>query len=313
MNKIIIFILSLLLLLGISTFFLTKVQNIEYEEIIWDSAPKKIAITDVTREEKEGTLVVRLIDGKEQFFFGSWNASFGRSDNVFIFGSEEGNTDEEKNEDQAIYHIGTDDRIKQIRVKKELGEIQNVVQDETLSYLIIEFFNKNTSGICVTPYDDSENIKCSKIIIYGDIESKWNPENTHEALFQNTSDESQKVYYSIDMWEEDSFRTHDSESERYSEIANYFNEKRENDLDEKIYTFLNLAFIKNKNGYSIQQVPKNSSVDFFTDSNHLIIKTNNEVLVQEVSTKKRALLYNIPRAQEKNILFKGLATQSSQI
>lgn len=304
MQKAGIIIVFLAIVLFIGGFFFLQVEEVGIEDITWESIPAKIAFNPVERASQNGLLITRLSDGVEQFYVGEWDTAFEFGNNVYIFGSEN------KESEQKVFRINAQDKVSEITIPKEFGEVVDVSQNANASYISIQTKYQNVSYVCVAELANNIDLNCNKLAILGDIESIWNPENEQEALFKSSAKDSYKIF-ALNPWNDVEPRSYEKEAKEYEQYLSYF--ERKGEQRGRVHKFLNIAYIELDGRRYLQHVPLNSELVLFADYEHILIKNKDTVEVQEFSTKKRAELYTLPELENTTIYFKGLIGHPSQL
>lgn len=304
-KKITILIIALPIGIVVLLYFSLRPTEVPISEISWDSAPEKIAISDVERSSQTGLLLTRLSDGKEQFFPGNWDITFEKMGNIFVYGSENNEAD------RKIFRINSQDKIAEISIKKSLGNITNIAQNSTGSYITIELFKNDISSICIAELNEDKKLNCENLFIKSRVESIWNPKNEHQVLIREGSGDTAKIH-TIDAWETDGYIPYVPENKEFNELNDHFKQKEDSGRN-TIHQVFNLALIKNEKKYSLLHVPLNSSLSYFSDFNHLILKHDDSIEVREINSNKKALLYTMPNVENKNIHFKALPGKLSNL
>lgn len=306
--------LPTLALLILASTYLIPVRESSLDKIKWTTFPQLISIHDVTREGRQGLLLERLKDGKEQFIAGDWKSSYSAQGDLMLVGKfPEGYS---STTGQHLYMV-KNDKIFSVPLDKLEKTVTSVQISYNQAYLLFGMQDGDKTAFCVMEWAQQGPAECPAINAENISKGRWNPDNGHELLAITASG----TIYSVDPWEkgiaEPKEITADNNLKLHSQAEKILTDEREpagNETTAPTHkTFLrifNLALIHDSSGWSIHRVPVTSTLYWLNDGSHLLIKEPDRIGIYELASRSYTGLLSETNIGEKEITYRNKADKA---
>lgn len=265
--------------------FTSQFSEVPLSDITFSKDSHKIVLKNIERRTENGSLALRLTDGKDQFFPGNFNFSFGNDRRLYAYG-DVGEGDDLR---RYIYIITELDGVKEIDATSVGGPISLVTESPDGLYFIIEFETGGITDYCISVRDVEAKIDCERIATTAETKTIWNPKKQHHAIFQFDED-----YKEIDMWDTKPV-TYEEGNDGFEEIDTAFKNYRVYDSwKEGIYSVgIGYLAMPSKEHFRLPYfIPGDSSGEaaWFYDYNHIIVKGDSSLYIYEINSKKKSAI-----------------------
>jgi len=178
----------------------TPFKFVPLDEMQWDQPPGLVAVKSVEREgQKNGTLFIRLKDGKEQFVYEGWDVKFSDYGSAFAFQKEYAPPADSP---YVLYYIEDGRNITKLTIENSGGYIKDMQENPLRTYLFAEIVKKNASTFCIlervaSNSSANKDQKCLELGISDVDRGLWDPNHERELVVKTTSDR----IFTLDPWE----------------------------------------------------------------------------------------------------------------
>lgn len=283
----ILLIVAAVSLIAVNVLF--SYTNVPLSELHWNQPPSVIALSPMKRNEKEGMLLVRIRDGKEEFFPGDWETNFSETGNVFVFQQSDASASSENK--QTVYYVQGGEKIQIITLAKLAGRILSIQENPSSTYLLISMFTGKSMQYCVAERVGEKGYECKQLGVPGVSNGIWNPEKEHEVIIQTRVGDI--VRY--DPWKKKPESIFQG-SQEYPKLAAYFtNDKNPQTIDSgesrrTYFRLFNVLLVKNEKNWSLYRIPVISDISWLADSGHLLVKDTSGLSIIELNGKKQVYI-----------------------
>lgn len=290
------------------------VRESSLDKIKWTTFPQLISIHDVSREGRQGILLERLKDGKEQFIAGDWKSSYTAQGDLMLVGKfPEGYS---STTGQHLYMV-KNDKIFSVPLDKLDKPVTSVQISYNQAYMLFGMQDGDKTNFCVMEWAQKGPADCLAINAENVTKGRWNPDNGHELLAQTASG----TLYSVDPWEkgmaEPKEITVENNPKLHRQAEKILRDDPELDQNEistpEHKTFLhiyNLAFIRDSSGWSVHRVPVTSTLYWLNDGAHLLIKEPDRIGIYELASRSYTGLLSETNIGEKKITYRNKADKA---
>ncbi len=282
---------GILLLIGATVFVVipyvlfVTMETVPLSELKWEKDPSVLAFAPVTRDEKEGTLTIRLSDGGDHFFEGPARV-FHMSENSLVLVPKDIPKDYEG--EVPLYYIEHGRKVLQLKFAYHFGNIINVTENARRSYLAIESYNGASTQFCIIErITDTKQPSCQQIGISQSMRSLWNPKHDHEFLIKSSSSE----IVTFDPWEKGPVRVRaDGDAKRFAELLAIVDTPQKQDVfvDGSLRRLLSFVLRITPAGWRIISVPPLSRTYWLADIEHILVQEGDRLSVVEYPTNRKA-------------------------
>lgn len=283
-KKILVTAFLLIFIALIGGFFIY--QNSSYAEsslsdVAFSRDSHKIVLTNVNRRGENGTLILRLTDGEDQFFPGDFNFSYGNDRRLYVFGDVQ----LEDRLKRVLYVVNELDGIKEVDASDVGGPISKVIESPDGNYIIIRFEVDGVSEHCISERDIDGNLKCDRYASTENPDVIWHPEKPHHTLFRA----AQKIR-EIDQWSPDptTYRQ-DENPDEYQKLDDFFNaDNQQTSWTDGIYSIGvgHVAFPYERTTWMPYFIPGSGVATWIYNYDHILVKTDTSLSLYALSSKK---------------------------
>lgn len=275
----------------------TSFSPVSLNEIHWDQPPGLIAIKGIEREgHDDGTLFIRLKDGKEQFVYEGWDVKFSDYGSAFAFQKEFiPSTDTP----HVLYYLQDGEFVTKLTIENSGGYIKDAEENPGRTYVFVELVKNNTSTFCILERVPSSGTvvgdqQCLELGI-SDVDSGlWNPGHERELVVKTKSNR----IFTLDPWEKrprQIYATGDSKKS-YDAFIELFTKKTTDPsfyygAQPKRFIQLPIATLVQDTTWSILP-PMTDAKLAWVDDGHIVAKRSDSLEIIEYKTGRVAgLLY----------------------
>ncbi|MBI2484444.1 hypothetical protein HYV71_04650 [Candidatus Uhrbacteria bacterium] len=178
----------------------TPFSYVALNEIRWDQPPGLVAIKDMERDgHADGTLFVRLKDGKEQFAYEGWEVLFSDYGSAFAFQKE---FIPPADTAHVLYYIEDGERVTKLTIENSGGYIKDIQENPGRTYVFVEFVVNESSSFCMLERVASSALnanerKCLQLEVPHASQGIWNPRAERELVVATQSNR----IFTVDPWE----------------------------------------------------------------------------------------------------------------
>lgn len=285
MDKKRIYVASFLGLLGILVlgfFLLTQKSSVDISEIGWETNPGFLVFPEIERNNTEGLLLVRMIDGIDEFLPGSWGVDFGKNNQAYVYGRTP-----ETEEGHSIIHAFNPDRnVERMDIHSKDLDIINIKESGDGSYISARAENIDSLSFCIGTFKGRNESDCGKIYHQPSTLAAWNPDKDREFIFMNEND----VVNVFDPWEEKPLVVSETnETERYNKLKEIVIADQEAKSGSISINQFGPFVVTRKNGsYAIHRFNFGAKVAQIHDNSHLVIKNEDSIDIYNIENRKYA-------------------------
>lgn len=250
------------------------------KDLRWSRYPGTLALSPVQKDGSTGTLLIRLTDGVEQFFPGTWKVTQTPFDNTILYGTSP------QSEEYLIYYIYAGRKIIPIIPPREYGAVLSVSENRKNTYLILEQMTEGEESMfCLYQRVGGTDSLCRILPVSQVRRVSWNPSRDHELFIKTRKEE----LYRYDPWEEEAQPVQPADSE-YQEIKDLLAHPAvawDSDDERASLFVLPLFFLaRAKNFIGLYREPRFVESAHLVDNNHILVKTADAVAIFELSSRK---------------------------
>ncbi|MBI4253064.1 hypothetical protein HY623_02720 [Candidatus Uhrbacteria bacterium] len=261
-------------------------KTVPLSELKWEKDPSVIALAPITRDGKEGTLIIRLLDGDDHFFDGQARV-FHMSENSLVLVPKD--IPQDYQGELPLYYIEHGRKIFQLKFVYRFGTIVNVTENLQRTYLAIESYNGKSTQFCVIErITDMKQPTCQQIDVTQTMRSLWNPNHDHELLIQTSDNE----IVTFDPWDKRPHRIReDGDAKRFADLLAAINsQKRERVIfsEGSLHRFLSVVLRVTPSGWRLIAVPPFSQVSWLSDIEHILVQEGGRLWVIEYATNRKS-------------------------
>lgn len=273
-----------------AVFFATK--TVPLSELKWEKDPSVIALAPIVRGGKEGTLIIRFLDGNERFIEGRARI-FHISENSLILIPRD--IPKDYSGDVPFYYIEHGRKIFQLTFAYHYGNIVNVTENKDRTYLAIESYNGENTQVCVIErIGDTKQPACQQLTISGQTQSLWNPEKDRELLIYTQTNE----IITFDPWEKRPHRVRaDGDAKQYAHLLSIIQAPQPQQgifeggsLRQVLFSIIRTT----PQGWGMYLIPPFSHAYWLSDSEHVLVHTGDDLWIMEYATGKKAKITHTP-------------------
>lgn len=274
------FVVSALTLVGAPYALFINMQTVPLSELRWEKDPSVLAFAPVTKNDKQGTLVVRLLDGKEHFFEGGARV-FHLSENSLVLVPRDIPADYQG--EVPLYYIEHGRKIFPLKFAYHFGNIINITENIDRTYLAIETVGRKSTQFCVIErVSEKKQPPCQQIGVSRSLQSLWNPGRDHEFLIKT----SEKEIIAFDPWEKGPKRVRADwgEKERYPELETIIATQKKYQsagTESSLYQFFSLVLHVTPTERRILLVPPFAQIYPLSDTKHILVQQGARLSVME--------------------------------
>ncbi|MBI4250225.1 hypothetical protein HY622_01405 [Candidatus Uhrbacteria bacterium] len=279
------------------------------DEMQWARPPGLVAVKGVEREgQKNGTLFIRLKDGKEQFVYEGWDVTFSDYGSAFAFQKK---YIPPANSPYVLYYIEDGRNVTKLTIENSGGYIKDMQENPLRTYLFAEIVKNNASTFCIlerVPSNSSadKDQKCLELGISDVERGLWNPNHERELVVKTTS----RRIFTLDPWEKRPRQIYaeGDTKQAYEVLLQLFQEKPSDissyyDSSSK-KQFFQLPFatiIMEGRGLTLLPLSADTKLSW-VDDGHLLAKGNDSLDIIEYKTGRTANLFNEKETHAKAVL-----------
>lgn len=261
-----------------------KFEDIVLQKMHWKKQPSIIFLSPVVKNNKQGAMLVRVSDGKENFLPGDWNVSFADTGTTYIFSGAK------------IYSINDSEKIIPLELPHKGAVIEEIIENKEGNFIAIKYSDsKNSNKYCIMPKGlllGEKPILCAEIgVTDGEGWGMWHPEEDAVFLFKNSK---QEFYIWNDFSKKPTFIDKDLSAELYATVRNYFSNDRRLTKPKGINLF-GIIIFKNKKGESVFiRKSFRASAGFIQDASHIWMHDADTLFIYDLEKKVRSRLFTSP-------------------
>lgn len=297
-----------LLGIGFLALFFFPLPTRSLDKLVWKASSYLIAIPHADREGKEGTLFLRVKDGKEQFMSGQWSVFYASNDSVYLYGSF--SIDEAVSSTGLhLYNIYGGDKIYDIPLEHVSGSIVSTQENGIGTYVLLGSTSGTRTQYCLMTHLESKVPLCPTIGLPDVKNALWNPEKEHELVLQTASG----TLFTVDPWEKEEGSpravTSDTDPKRLEQLSALFQvpavDPRVSPGSDKktLHTFLNLALVTDAHGWTLHWLPPGADVAWYFDADHFLVKESNRISLYDLKSRMFSTLLEEKGVGKKSLLF----------
>ncbi|MBI4273017.1 hypothetical protein HY621_04165 [Candidatus Uhrbacteria bacterium] len=307
MKRNLLFAIGSVCLISIAYFLFRTINDpriVPLSDLHWDRVAGVVAINNEVRDNTSGTLLVRIQDGKGQFFNGTWSVAMSDYGSTFVFQDTPAGT----STPHTIYYVDGGERITALTIEHSGGTIIDISENRARTYLSVGLRLGNITSYCVLERVPSSGVlakpQCMQLTISKISRSVWNPSKEHELVLRTTGEE----LFVFDPWEKRPRKISEKEQkDEYDARVRLFSSDNlpslySKALPDKFFHIPGMIIVKGEKNFDAVSVPFDAFVGWI-DQDHLLIKSKKSLRVLEHKTKKQAKLFSTVSFKGKTILF----------
>lgn len=252
--------------------------------------------------------MVRLEDGKDQFFPGKWNTSLTSQMNAYVFG-EFPKDYPTTQKGQQLYFVHSAREIENIPLKNFIGEITGVMENQKATYMMVTLRQDGVYTLCILEREGKEGKLCDLQFKPGtdNVLALWDPTHVNKAVMRDVHN----GIYTYNPWDEElAYRIVDPEQEKdeYERLLKLFETEATNTNvleGRKLKKILNIAVVTTDEKTNYYRVPLFSKIAWLSDAQHILVKTRDKIEVYELPTKIYAPILTFPGLWQKEIILRN--------
>lgn len=282
----------MLIFIGIPYAVFFAMKTVPLSELKWEKDPSVIALAPIVRDGKEGTLIIRFLDGNERFIEGRARI-FHISENSLILVPRD--IPQDYNGEVPFYYVEHGRKIFQLKFAYRFGNIVNVTENKNRTYLAIESYNGKSTQVCVIErIGDTKQPACQQLTISGQTQSLWNPEKDRELLIFTQTNE----IITFDPWERRPHRVRaDGDAEQYARLLSILQTPppRQGAFEGGTLRQVFFSIIREApQGRVVRFIPPFSRTYWLSDIEHVLVHIGNDLWILEYATGKKAKITLTP-------------------
>ncbi|GEM_PF-2662153 len=258
-------------------------KNNELKDLTWDTRSPMIAFNNIHREDKDGLLILRLTDGKEQFIAGDWNTSFNTTGDILALG--EFPPGYSSTTGQHLYAIQEGSRISSIQLKELNGKAISVKESDNKAYFLLEMKKDSETSFCIIEWEKVPPSGCKLIQLPAIQSAEWDISSDHIVIAQTASG----TVYQIDPWNQGIEKPQPIEASKTESALAQLNKDKNPSEKKALYHVLNVVVFKTGKTWKIHRVPWFASVNWL-DKEHFLITQKDRQSIYELKTNSIASL-----------------------
>lgn len=273
---------------GVPHLLFAQYETVPLTELKWEQEPSVLGFSHVTRDNKEGVLVVRLTDGKDHFFSGNIRAFHTQEGNIILVPKD---IPVEYKGTLPLNYIEHGRKIFQMTLAYHFGEIISITENPRRSYLAIEMSDGTAMQYCVIErITDTQKPSCQQIGVGVPARSLWNPEKDHEFIILTEGNE----IITFDPWEKEPHRIRvDTDASLHAQLKKLFSEspsktERPTNPAHSLNRFFSVIFDSGKKIPGIYPIPPLSTVYWLSDDKHFLIQEGARLSIVEFENRKKS-------------------------